>query len=72
MKNKDFLAESRRMTPKQISDKIHMSKKRLIELDQEKLLGKLKNVSSRAILRRQIAQLMTIRDEKVSLEVKNA
>ncbi|QQG50133.1 MAG: 50S ribosomal protein L29 [Candidatus Berkelbacteria bacterium] len=63
---RDFISETRRMTPQQISGKISESKKRLLEIDQEKLLGKLKNVSSRRYLKREIAQMMTIRDEKVS------
>lgn len=69
-KRRDFINEARRMTPQQISAKISESKKHLLEIDQEKLLGKLKNVSSRRYLKREIAQMMTIRDEKVSQELK--
>jgi large subunit ribosomal protein L29 len=70
MKELDFLSSARRLTVEELTGKIQESKKRLIEMDQEKLLGKLKNTASRRILRRQVAQLMTLRDEKVGAEIK--
>lgn len=70
MKSIDFLKESRGLTVKELTDKIQASKKRLIDVDQEKLLGKLKNTATRRVLRREIAQLMTVRDEKVAASVK--
>ncbi len=72
MKNNDFIKEVRHLSVEQLTGKIQESKQRLIELDQEKLLGKLKDVASRKYLKRQIAQMLTIRDEKVSDKVKNA
>jgi ribosomal protein L29 len=72
VKRHDFIKEVRGFTVGELTGKIQMSKKRLLELEQEKLLGKLKDVSEIPQLRKQIAQLMTIRDEKVSNEVSNA
>ncbi len=71
MKNRDFLTEARRMTAAQLSGKIQESKKHLIELDQDRLLGKIKNTAEFRVLRHQVAQLMTLRDEKISEEIRN-
>lgn len=70
MKHNDFLKELRHLSVEQLTGKIQESKRRLIEIDQEKLLGKLKDHSSRARLRRQIAQMLTIRDEKMTEKIK--
>lgn len=70
MKRNDFIKEIRHLSVEQLTGKIRESKQRLIELDQEKLLGKLKDVASRKFIRRQIAQMATVRDEKVSEKVK--
>jgi len=70
MKKIDFLKELRHLSVEQLTGKIQESKRRLVETDQEKLLGKLKNVAERKYLRRQIAQMLTIRDEKISEKVK--
>jgi ribosomal protein L29 len=73
MKRNDLLKELRHLSVEKLTGKIQESKKRLVELDQEKLLGKLKNVSSHKYLRRQIAQMLTVRDEKIATKVeKNA
>lgn len=69
MKYNDFLKELRHLSVEQLTGKIQESKRRLIELDQEKLLGKLKDVSSRKQVRRQIAAMLTIRDEKIAEKV---
>ncbi len=71
IKQADFLKELRHLSVEQLTGKIQESKRRLIEIDQEKLLGKLKDLSSRKYLRRQIAQILTIRDEKIAEKVKN-
>lgn len=70
MKQIDFLKETRHLSVEQLTGKIQESKRRLIEIDQEKLLGKLKDHSSRKYLRRQIAQMLTVRDEKLAEKVK--
>jgi ribosomal protein L29 len=72
MKRNDYIKTVRRLTVKELTDKIQEGKKRMIELDQEKLLGKLKNTALSAEQRRQIAQMLTVRDEKITEELKNA
>lgn len=69
MKRNDFMKELRHLSVEQLTGKIQESKRRLVEIDQEKLLGKLKDVASRKHLKRQIAQMLTIRDEKIAEKV---
>ncbi len=70
MKTRNYLREARAFTVKQLTGKIDEGKKKLIDLDQQKLLGKLKNFGEISILRRRIAQLMTIRDEQITAQIK--
>ena len=66
MKKTEIIDKARRSTLKEISDKITESRKQLFTLNQEKVLGKLKNVSEVRQIKRNIARLSTILDEKVS------
>jgi len=67
-KNAEFLTKAQHLTPKQIFDRINQEKKQLFVLNQEKILGKLKDVSKIRSLRRDIARLSTVLDQKVSEE----
>jgi len=69
MSRKENLEKTRRWTTKEISGKITESKKALFTLQQEKILGKLKNVAQIRSLKREIARLKTILDEKISQEL---
>ena len=69
MKHRDELEQIRRWPIKEISAKITESKKALFILNQEKILGKLKNVATIKAKKREIARLATILDEKVSQEI---
>lgn len=68
-KRKEFLEKARRLTVGELSGRIAESQKQLFTLNQEKILGKLKNVSQIRQLRVEIARLATIIDEKVSQEL---
>lgn len=70
MKHKDVLTQLRASTPAQISDKINDSRAKLITLEQDKILGKLKNAREITATRKFIARAMTILDEKVTNETK--
>ncbi|MEK7202381.1 MAG: 50S ribosomal protein L29 [Patescibacteria group bacterium] len=70
MKKTEILDKARRSTLKEISDKITENRKQLFTLNQEKILGKLKNVAEIGQIKRNIARLSTILDEKVSESVK--
>jgi len=69
MKKTDLINQARSSTIKEISGKIANERKQLLILQQEKILGKLKNVSTIGQLKRQIARLSTVLDEKVSQSV---
>ena len=69
MKKTETLDKARRSTLKEISDKITENRKQLFTLNQEKVLGKLKNVAQIGQIKRNIARLSTILDEKVSESV---
>ncbi|MEX1052112.1 MAG: 50S ribosomal protein L29 [Patescibacteria group bacterium] len=66
MKHAEQLLALRRLTDVQLSVKIGESQKNLITKRQAKLLGKLKNTAELRTLRREIAQMKTILDEKVA------
>ena len=66
MKVKDQLSELRRLTEGELSDKIINSQKNLVVKHQEKLLGKLKNTAELNYLKKEIARMKTILDEKVT------
>lgn len=66
MKRRDALKQHQGLTEKQLSAKIIESQKALVVKRQEKLLGKLKNTTQLRTLRRDIARMKTILDEKVS------
>lgn len=66
MKVKDQLSGLRRLTEGELSDKIINSQKNLVVKHQEKLLGKLKNTAELNYLKKEIARMKTILDEKVT------
>lgn len=70
MKKTETLDKARRSTINEISVKITENRKQLFTLNQEKILGKLKNVSQIGQIKREIARLSTVLDEKVSETVK--
>ena len=70
MKKTETLNKARRSTIKEISVKITENRKQLFTLNQEKILGKLKNVSEIGQIKKEIARLATVLDEKVSESVK--
>ena len=70
MKRKEFLDKSRRLTIREISGKIAEERKQLFTLNQEKVLGKLKNVAKIGQLKHDIARLLTLLDEKVTETIK--
>ena len=71
MKRRDELQELRSLPVKKISDKITESQKQLILLEQDRLLGKIKNTRQLSTLRRSIARMKTILDEKITAEIEN-
>lgn len=73
MKHRDFLNHVRSLTEGDISGKITESRKKLANLEQDKILGKLKNFHEIKSLRLEIARYNTILDEKLvaSLNEKN-
>ena len=70
MKKTETLDKARRSTINEISVKITENRKQLFTLNQEKILGKLKNVSAIGQIKKEIARLATVLDEKVSESVK--
>jgi ribosomal protein L29 len=66
MKRQDQLTALRRLTDKDLSDKISESQKKLVVKRQEKLLGKVKNTAELNSLRKEIARMKTVLDEKIS------
>lgn len=70
MKKTETLEKARRSTINEISVKITENRKQLFTLNQEKILGKLKNVAQIGQIKKEIARLSTILDEKVSEAVK--
>ena len=71
MKIKDQLSELRRLTEGELSDKIINSQKNLVVKHQEKLLGKLKNTAELNYLKKEIARMKTILDEKVAARLED-
>lgn len=67
-KKTEYLAKTRHLTIKQISDRINQEKKQLFVLNQEKILGKLKDVSQIKEIRKNISRAATILDEKLTNE----
>lgn len=70
MKKTETISKARRSTIKEISVRIAEEQKKLFNLNQEKILGKLKNVAEIGQIKRDIARLSTVIDEKVSESVK--
>lgn len=64
-KRRDQITALRRLTDRELSVKIAESQKALIVKQQEKLLGKVKNTAEINSLRKEIARMKTILDEKV-------
>jgi len=69
MKNIDLLKELRGLTAPQISAKITEYRKRLIVLEQEKVLGQLKKTDELRTARKTVARAKTVMDEKVRQEI---
>jgi len=65
MKLREQLSGLRSLTEKQLSAKIAMSQKDLVVKQQEKLLGKLKNTASLKAIKKEIARMKTVLDEKI-------
>ena len=74
MKHRDLLTHIRSLTEGDIYGKITESRKKLANLEQDKILGKLKNFHEIKALRLEIARYKTILDEKLtaSLEEKKS
>ena len=70
MKTKEQLTDFRGLTAKQLSVKITEARKKLVTLNQDKILGKIKNVHEITIIRKNVARMSTIMDEKISAEIK--
>jgi len=68
-KRLEVLKEMRHLTPSVLLKDIQASRKRVIELNQEKILGKLKDVAQIRRLRRNIARQNTILDEIVRAQL---
>ena len=66
----DIVHQLRGLTTGQILGKITDSQKKLVSLQQDKTLGKLKNVHEITSVRKYIARAQTILDEKITAEVK--
>lgn len=71
MKRRDELQELRSLPANKLSDKITESQKQLILLEQDRLLGKIKNTRQLSTLRRSVARMKTILDEKITAEIEN-
>lgn len=69
MKNREELQTFRALTPSQISDKITESRTKLLRLNQEKLLGKVNDVHGISRLKKSIARLSTLLDEKLTNQI---
>lgn len=65
------LKEARGLNTKQLTDKIDKAHQELIQLRQNARLGRLKNYRQIVDLKRRIARLKTVVDEKVSGEIAN-
>lgn len=70
MKHKEQLTELRRLTEKQIFGKIKDNQTKLVTLQQDKMLGKLKNTGEINQLKKSVARLFTVLDEKISAATK--
>lgn len=69
MKRTEQLTDFRGLTAKQLSVKITEARKKLVTLRQEKVLGKITNLHEITAVRKQIAQLNTVLEEKVRAEI---
>lgn len=70
MKKQDFLSQTRNLPVKDIYAKITENKKKLTKLQQDKILGKLKNYREITELRRNNARMITVLDEKLTESLK--
>jgi ribosomal protein L29 len=66
MKRRDLLSDIRGLSTEKLSGKIAESQKKLVLLQQDKLLGKLKNVRELSVLKTDIARMKTVLDEKIT------
>jgi len=69
MKLRDQITALRRLTEKELSVKIAESQKALVVIQQEKLLGKIKNTADINHLRKEVARMKTILDEKIVAKI---
>jgi len=68
-KQTEQLRTLRALTEAKLSGKISDSRKKLITLEQDKVLGKLKNVREITAIKKEIARIKTIIDEKISEKI---
>lgn len=68
-KKTEFLRQARLLTASQLAAKINQSRKTLLEQRQERVLGKLKNFRAIERVRKEIAQLHSVLDEKVTANI---
>jgi len=68
-KKRDHLKQLRDLSNQKLSDMISDSQKSLIVKRQEKLLGKVKNTAELKQLRKELARMKTILDEKIMAEL---
>jgi ribosomal protein L29 len=71
VKQKDQLKELRGLSIDKLSGKIAESQKDLVLKQQDKLLGKIKNIKELSILRKSVARMKTVLDEKLAEQVKD-
>lgn len=69
MSHKENLDQIRQWTVKELSGKITETKKELFGLNQEKILGKLKNVAAIKQKKKLVARYATVLDQKISAEL---
>lgn len=62
--------ELRKLTIEELQDKIAESKKKLIDSDFNLRIGKEKDSAARKLLRREIARMLSIRNEKLLSEAR--
>lgn len=66
MKRAELLKELRQSTVKEISAKISSERKEFFILNQDKVLGKIKNVAQIKQRKRNLARMLTTLDEKIT------
>ncbi|MBI4948110.1 50S ribosomal protein L29 [Candidatus Berkelbacteria bacterium] len=72
MKRKDELSGLRSLTEQKLSGKIVEEQKRLTTLMQQKALGSLKNVREISSVKKSIARIHTVLDQKLAEKIKES